>query len=697
MEGTTSGCNFGGLGGLSPSLPNPGLPWPHHQFGRPGTCNNLFAASFDAELTLTSAQGGYYIIWVGAFDVAEVTITVGGKTIVVNTGAANPFVGNNPPFYVPFFDHVGSLWGAAFSTVGLTFPLKVQLSVRFIKASASLTTVPSLNLYYSWGASQCALDEARAKIQIIPIEAICKDASPPPPPLKASPPPPPKASPPPPPVFKDPPPPWPAVHPPPPPYTGAPPPPYLAPPPMPPPQNCTTHGLTAKFWLRDGNLYAPGTRHIYDVIPYSMPPDSWLNTRTPDLIIDVDQIDFLDSATARGKAWPAGYASNYFVVEFEGFIEFASSGFYSFFLTGGDDVEMAVSWDGKQEQEIAVSTPGQLPDKTSCTSFFVPADKAPGRYGIRVKYHKATNIQQFGAPYLQLAWAFSLTEPDQNAHTLRQVIGKEYLYRIDASCTHPAPPPAPPAPGYHWPPPPHSAPPPRTPIPHPPPPPHTHETPPAPAPPGHHCVPHECLDRGIRGLFWWADGNLYEPGHEPQPDQGDAPMPSADYLAGRTPDFDTIVGHIDFGFGKDGWQPWPQGSIRADQLFVAEFVGLIEFTWPGYYTVFITASDAVVLALKQNGHTVREVVGTACSDTHEDTYSLTIHVKPEQAPALYELEVKYHKSSSNEAFGPAYLRLDWTHHTHQCAGDNACDVLCKAEVIGWGHYFHDTCNLRHFA
>lgn len=51
----------------------------------------------------------------------------------------------------------------------------------------------------------------------------------------------------------------------------------------------------------------------------------------------------------------------------------------SFFLTGGDDVEMAVSWDGKQEQEIAVATPGQLPDKTSCTSFFVPPDKAPGK------------------------------------------------------------------------------------------------------------------------------------------------------------------------------------------------------------------------------------------------------------------------------------------------------------------------------
>ena len=36
--------------------------------------------------------------------------------------------------------------------------------------------------------------------------------------------------------------------------------------------------------------------------------------------------------------WPAGYASDYFVVEIEGYLEFAQGGFYTFFLSGGDEV-----------------------------------------------------------------------------------------------------------------------------------------------------------------------------------------------------------------------------------------------------------------------------------------------------------------------------------------------------------------------
>ena len=43
------------------------------------------------------------------------------------------------------------------------------------------------------------------------------------------------------------------------------------------------------------------------------------------------------------------------------------------------------------------------------------------RYGLRVKYHKATSIDQFGAPYLQLAWAYSAQEPSDDAHMRRQV------------------------------------------------------------------------------------------------------------------------------------------------------------------------------------------------------------------------------------------------------------------------------------
>lgn len=73
-----------------------------------------------------------------------------------------------------------------------------------------------------------------------------------------------------------------------------------APPPPPAPftpKNCTTHGLRARFWRRDGALYADHAIHIFDTVPYSMPTDAYLSTRTPDLVVDVDKIDFVDSAT----------------------------------------------------------------------------------------------------------------------------------------------------------------------------------------------------------------------------------------------------------------------------------------------------------------------------------------------------------------------------------------------------------------
>ena len=44
------------------------------------------------------------------------------------------------------------------------------------------------------------------------------------------------------------------------------------------------------------------------------------------------------------------------------------------------------------------------------------------RYGLRVKYHKASSISAFGAPYLQLAWAYSEHEESAaDAHERRQV------------------------------------------------------------------------------------------------------------------------------------------------------------------------------------------------------------------------------------------------------------------------------------
>ena len=45
------------------------------------------------------------------------------------------------------------------------------------------------------------------------------------------------------------------------------------------------------------------------------------------------------------------------------------------------------------------------------------------RYGIRVKYHKATDIIKYGAPYLQLAWVYTAEEPAPgvNLHSRRQV------------------------------------------------------------------------------------------------------------------------------------------------------------------------------------------------------------------------------------------------------------------------------------
>lgn len=43
------------------------------------------------------------------------------------------------------------------------------------------------------------------------------------------------------------------------------------------------------------------------------------------------------------------------------------------------------------------------------------------RYGIRVKYHKAVSIEQYGAPFLQLAWTYTQNEPGEDAHIHRQV------------------------------------------------------------------------------------------------------------------------------------------------------------------------------------------------------------------------------------------------------------------------------------
>ena len=49
-------------------------------------------------------------------------------------------------------------------------------------------------------------------------------------------------------------------------------------------------------------------------------------------------------------------------------------------------------------------------------------------------------------------------------------------------------------------------------------------------------------------------------------------------------------------------------------------------------SVFITGGDEVSLVLKQHGHTVREIHGSACSDTRQDTYSLSIFVDRDAAP-----------------------------------------------------------------
>lgn len=63
-------------------------------------------------------------IYLGAYDAAELTITVGSTVIVVNTQTplAGLYTGNNPPFNTPFWDATAYLWGAAFSTVGMAFP-----------------------------------------------------------------------------------------------------------------------------------------------------------------------------------------------------------------------------------------------------------------------------------------------------------------------------------------------------------------------------------------------------------------------------------------------------------------------------------------------------------------------------------------------------------------------------------------------
>ena len=76
-------------------------------------------------------------------------------------------------------------------------------------------------------------------------------------------------------------------------------PPAQTPPPPSPatPGNCSTHGLTAKFWRRDGSLYALGATRSYDTEPFTMPPEGYLAQRPTDLVLDIDSIDFVDSQT----------------------------------------------------------------------------------------------------------------------------------------------------------------------------------------------------------------------------------------------------------------------------------------------------------------------------------------------------------------------------------------------------------------
>lgn len=62
-----SAAIHGGMGvlDLAPSAKlcgnaDPALAWPQASFGRPGTCSNLFAATFTAQATLTVAEAGYF-------------------------------------------------------------------------------------------------------------------------------------------------------------------------------------------------------------------------------------------------------------------------------------------------------------------------------------------------------------------------------------------------------------------------------------------------------------------------------------------------------------------------------------------------------------------------------------------------------------------------------------------------------------
>ena len=54
-----------------------------------------------------------------------------------------------------------------------------------------------------------------------------------------------------------------------------------------------------------------------------------------------------------------------------------------------------------------------------------------------MKYHKASSIQAFGAPYLQLAWSYSLTEQDAaHAADQRQVQFVLLLHHLLLSRQH---------------------------------------------------------------------------------------------------------------------------------------------------------------------------------------------------------------------------------------------------------------------
>ncbi|KAK9834704.1 hypothetical protein WJX74_008174 [Apatococcus lobatus] len=170
-----------------------------------------------------------------------------------------------------------------------------------------------------------------------------------------------------------------------------------------------------------------------------------------------------------------------------------------------------------------------------------------------------------------------------------------------------------------------------------------------------------CATLGINATFWRKDGTLYAPDSPPYFDEYPFSMPPDPYLATRPSDEELVVSQVNFGFDSPrsgDWESWP--ADYNETYFVVVLESYIELSEGGEYTFYLSNSDQGELELSKDNVTQTAILGAAWSDYEEDHQGTTLILEYDLVPTRYLMRIKYHKASPIDAFGPPYLRLEWT-------------------------------------